>query len=56
MKRSVLAAALLATVAFSASAAMTLKDLTVGKTVVGPDLKVEEMKGKVVLVMYWGTK
>jgi hypothetical protein len=48
--------AMLATMAFSASAAMTLKDLNPGKTVVGPDLKVEEMKGKVVLVMYWGTK
>lgn len=56
MYRRVFAAALLATVAFSASAAMTLNDLTPGKTVCGADLTLEEMKGKVVAVVYWGTR
>jgi hypothetical protein len=35
--------------------AMTLDDLTPGKTVSGPDLTVKEMKGKVVYVVFWGT-
>ena len=34
---------------------MTLDDLTVGKTVNGPDAKLDELKGKIVYVEYWGT-
>ena len=34
---------------------MTLDDLSVGKTVSGPDLSLSDLKGKVVLVEYWGT-
>ena len=37
------------------AAAMTLDDLSPGKTVSGPNLTTKEMKGKVTLVMYWGT-
>jgi len=48
---SILALAILALPAF----AMTIKDLQPGKTVSGPSLTVDEMKGKVVIVMYWGT-
>jgi hypothetical protein len=44
----------LAFVAVSASA-MTLDDLSPGKTVLGPNLSVKDMKGKVVFVNYWGT-
>jgi len=43
-------------VCVSSHAAMTLSDLTPGKTVSGPDLSLKEMKGKVVLVDYWGTR
>lgn len=35
--------------------AMTIDDLSPGKTVSGPNLTVKDMKGKVTLVMYWGT-
>ena len=35
---------------------MTLDDLTVGKTVNGPDAKLDELKGKIVYVEYWGTR
>jgi hypothetical protein len=35
--------------------AMTLDDLVPGKTVLGPNLSVADMKGKVVLVEFWGT-
>jgi hypothetical protein len=52
--RSLTAALLLLAVSSSASA-MTLKDLQPGTYVTGPNLKVDEMKGKVVIVMYWGT-
>lgn len=48
------ATALLATLALP-TFAMTIKDLQPGKTVSGPSLTVDEMKGKVVIVMYWGT-
>ena len=37
------------------ASAMTLDDLVPGKTVVGPNLSVAEMKGKVVFVEFWGT-
>lgn len=37
------------------ASAMTLDDLTEGKTVVGPKLGVEELKGKIVYVEFWGT-
>jgi len=37
------------------ASAMTLDDLVPGKTVVGPNLSLGEMKGKVVLVEFWGT-
>jgi thiol-disulfide isomerase/thioredoxin len=39
----------------TASAAMTLSDLTPGKTVHGPDTSLKDLKGKVVFVVYWGT-
>jgi len=35
---------------------MNLDDLTVGKTVAGPDAKLDELKGKIVYVEYWGTR
>jgi len=35
---------------------MTLDDLVVGNTVHGPKLSLEDMRGKVVLVEYWGTR
>ena len=35
---------------------MSLDDLTPGKTVCGPNLSAADMKGKVVLVMFWGTR
>jgi len=35
---------------------MTIDDLKPGKTVVGPNLSTADMKGKVVLVEYWGTR
>jgi hypothetical protein len=38
-----------------AAQAMTIDDLTEGKTVLGPKLTAKEMKGKVVYVEYWGT-
>lgn len=38
------------------AAAMTLDDLTVGKTVCGPNTTLAEMKGKIVYVEYWGTR
>lgn len=56
MYKSVMAAAILSLAAFSASAAMTLNDLSPGTTVSGSDLSLEEMKGKVVAVVYWGTR
>lgn len=37
------------------ASAMTIDDLTTGKTCSGPNLTVKDMKGKVTLVMYWGT-
>jgi hypothetical protein len=37
------------------ASAMTLDDLSPGKTVDGPALTLKEMKGKVVYVVYWGT-
>jgi hypothetical protein len=37
------------------ASAMTLDDLSPGKTVHGPNLSLKEMKGKVVFVLYWGT-
>ena len=39
----------------SVASAMTLDDLSPGKTVHGPNLSLKEMKGKVVFVLYWGT-
>ena len=45
----------IALAASAQAASMTLDDLQTGKTVNGPDLSVKDMKGKVVLVMYWGT-
>ena len=38
------------------AAAMTIDDLSPGKTVSGPNYGVKDMKGKVTLVMYWGTR
>ena len=35
---------------------MTLDDLTVGKTVLGPNFSASDLKGKVVYVEYWGTR
>jgi len=40
----------------AAAPAMTLDDLSPGKTVHGPALTLKEMKGKVVFVYYWGTR
>lgn len=37
------------------ASAMTLDDLTVGKTASGPDVTLAELKGKIVFVDYWGT-
>ncbi len=39
-----------------AMAAMSIEDLSPGKTVAGPNLTAKDMKGKVTLVMYWGTR
>jgi len=39
-----------------AANAMTIDDLTEGKTVVGPKLSAKDMKGKVVYVEFWGTR
>ena len=39
----------------SSMAAMTANDITVGKVVSGPKLDAKDLKGKVVLVLYWGT-
>ncbi|MCW8133383.1 MAG: hypothetical protein KIS92_23775 [Planctomycetota bacterium] len=39
----------------SLASAMTLDDLTVGKTASGPDISLAELKGKIVYVDYWGT-
>lgn len=39
----------------SLAGAMTLDDLTIGKTVSGPNPTKEELKGKIVLIEYWGT-
>lgn len=49
---SVLAALLLVP---AIASAMTLDDLTVGKTASGPDTSLPELKGKIVYVDYWGT-
>ncbi len=35
---------------------MSLDDLTVGQTVLGPKISGAELKGKVVYVEYWGTR
>ena len=35
---------------------MSLDDLTVGQTVLGPKLSKSDLKGKVVFVEYWGTR
>jgi len=40
----------------SVHAAMTLNDLIPGTTVSGPELTLKEMKGKVVYVVFWGTR
>ncbi|HYG74246.1 MAG TPA: hypothetical protein VEK08_04500 [Planctomycetota bacterium] len=40
----------------SAQAAMSITDLNPGTTVSGPALTTKDMKGKVVLVMYWGVR
>jgi len=39
----------------SSMAAMTTTDITPGKVVSGPPLSAKDLKGKVVLVLYWGT-
>lgn len=55
--RGVSALALSAVLVLPAMASgMTLDDLTPGRTVSGPNLSVADMKGKVVLVMFWGTR
>ena len=54
MQAKFLAPALL--VCCAAASAMTLDDLSPGKTVSGQALTLKEMKGKVVLVYYWGTR
>ena len=55
--RGVSALALSAVLVLPAVASgMTLDDLTLGKTASGPNLSVADMKGKVVLVMFWGTR
>jgi len=38
------------------ASAMTLDDLSPGRTVDGPTLTLKDMKGKVVFVNYWGTR
>jgi hypothetical protein len=50
---TVIAAVLLSS---AVSAAMSIEDLSPGKTVSGPNLTTKDMKNKVVLVMYWGTR
>jgi len=35
---------------------MSLDDLIVGKTVHGPNHTLKDLKGKVVVVEYWGTR
>ncbi|HYF51015.1 MAG TPA: hypothetical protein VEJ63_16500 [Planctomycetota bacterium] len=39
-----------------AAQAMTIDDLTVGNTVHGPKSTLNDLKGKVVYVEYWGTR
>lgn len=51
---SALALSLLVLAPFTAQG-MTLDDLAPGKTVFGTALTVNEMKGKIVFVEYWGT-
>jgi hypothetical protein len=53
MKTAILALALL--MAYPALA-MTIDDLSPGKTVHGPALADKELKGKVVYVEFWGTR
>lgn len=45
----------LACCATLSAADMTLDDLRVGTTVSGPEATLNDMKGKVVYVIYWGT-
>lgn len=46
----------LALLAPAVAVGMTLDDLTTGKTVHGAPVTVNEMKGKIVYVEYWGTR
>jgi hypothetical protein len=48
-------AGIVALTASAHAASLSLDNLVTGKTVNGPDLSLKDMKGKVVLVMYWGT-
>ena len=54
-KAPLLAMALMAALPLAAKE-MTLDDLTVGQTVLGPKISAAELKGKVVYVEYWGTR
>ena len=48
---------LLALIVAAASAEeLTLDNLTMGKTLAGPDLAIKDLKGKVVYVVFWGTR
>jgi len=38
----------------AACQAMTIDDLSPGKTITGPNLTLKDMKGKIVLVVFWG--
>jgi hypothetical protein len=56
MRTWLLVLSLLAAAHWSCSAAMTLEDLTPGKTLCGPDSSLKDMRGKVVYVEFWGTR
>lgn len=54
--RSFFGGVVLALLLVCASArAITINDLTLGKTDSGPNHALKDLKGKVVLVVFWGT-
>ena len=48
--------ALLLFAPLATAADLTIKDLRLGKIVMGPEVKAEDLKGKVVLIEGWGLK
>ena len=55
MRLTLLSLILCLSAASAQASSVSLGGLKVGKTVVGPDQGTKELRGKCVLVVYWGT-